>query len=291
MRELRHPAAARHWRWSRRSARGAIGAVTAGALALVPTVAAAHDTWMLPVRFEVPPGTPVQLEVTSAMRFPTPESAPDPARVEASSIRLGGRTASLEILGATKSILRLRGVPSQPGVATFWLASRPRTLELKDAEVEHYLKGIGAWETAGARWMSGGRKPWRETYVKFTKTFVRVGTAEDQSWSEPVGLGLELVPLVDPTTLHAGDNLGLQVLRDGRPVAGQAVAAQAAGRAAELRQTDETGRVSFVTKANGAWLVKTTLVEPGRAEGEWSSRFSTLTLSVRAARGRARGHR
>jgi hypothetical protein len=49
--------------------------------------------------------------------------------------------------------------------------------------------------------------------------------------------------------------------------------------------------VSFVTRADGAWLVKTTLVEPGRAEGEWSSRFSTLTLSVRAARGQVRGDR
>jgi uncharacterized protein DUF4198 len=289
MRGLKYRAATGRWRWSRQSTRGVIGAVTAGALAVLPTVAAAHDTWMLPARFEVPPGAAVELEVTSAMRFPTPESAPDASRVEATGIRLGSRTVDLKILGATKSVLRLRSVPSQPGVATLWLASRPRTLELKDAEVEHYLKEIGAWETAGARWISGGRRPWRETYVKFTKTFVRVGSAKDQSWSEPVGLGLELVPLVDPTTLRAGDDLGLQLLRDGRPVAGQAVAAQAAGRAPELRQTDEGGRVSFVTRADGAWLVKTTLVEP--AEGEWSSRFSTLTLSVRAARGQVRGDR
>jgi len=42
-------------------------------------------------------------------------------------------------------------------------------------------------------------------------------------FSEPLGNGLELVPLEDPTTLGRGDKLHLRVMMDGRPVEGAVV--------------------------------------------------------------------
>jgi uncharacterized GH25 family protein len=48
--------------------------------------------------------------------------------------------------------------------------------------------------------------------VKLAKTFVRVGQpTADQSWREPVGLALEIVPLADPTTLLVGSELSVRV--------------------------------------------------------------------------------
>jgi uncharacterized GH25 family protein len=62
---------------------------------------------------------------------------------------------------------------------------------------------IAAGHDTWLRWRRQQR--WRETYVKLAKTFVRVGQpTADQSWREPVGLALEIVPLADPSTLLVG---------------------------------------------------------------------------------------
>jgi twitching motility protein PilT len=57
--------------------------------------------------------------------------------------------------------------------------------------------------------------------VKHAKTYVRVGRRADSSWSEPLGLGLEIVPTADPTSLRAGSPLQVRLLKDGQPLAGQ----------------------------------------------------------------------
>jgi len=154
-------------------------------------------------------------------------------------------------------------------------------LDLKDAEVEQYLKEIGAWETAGAEWKRAGRKPWRETYVKFSKSHVSVGAAApDRSWSEPLGLGLEIVPETDPTALHVGDEVRLRILRNDTPLAEQAVGARPAGGETELKRTDASGRVTLRADRAGSWLIKVTSIRPAAREGEWESQFTTLTFEV-----------
>jgi hypothetical protein len=251
------------------------------AIALNAGGAVAHDTWLLPARFKVPAPGEIVAEGTSAMHFPTPEVAMHSDRIARSGVRLAGKTTALETGEATTAVLRFRARPAGNGVAVLWVESRPRTLDLKDAEVEHYLKEIGAWETTGAEWSRAGRKPWRETYVKFSKSQVTVGTpARDRSWSEPVGLGLEIVPETDPTALHVGDEVRLRILRNGAPLAEQAVGAQPAGGETELKRTDARGRVTLRTHRAGSWLVKVTSIRPAAREGEWESQFATLTFEV-----------
>src|SRR6266849_6372965 len=145
------------------------------AIALNAGGAVAHDTWLLPAKFKVPATGEIIAEGTSAMDFPTPEVAMHADRIARSGVRLAGKTTTLETGDATPAVLRFRARPTASGVAVLWVESRPRTLDLKNAEVEHYLKEIGAWETAGAEWNRAGRKPWRETYVKFSKSHVSVG--------------------------------------------------------------------------------------------------------------------
>jgi hypothetical protein len=241
----------------------------------------AHDTWLLPARFRVEPGTAVIAEATSAMHFPRSETPVRPERLVRSGVRLGKETGALAPGSSTPTALSLRAVAASPGVAALWFESRPRTLDLKDDQVEEYLKEIGAWETVGAEWRRAGRKPWRETYVKCAKTFVGVGHAQgDRSWATPVGLALELVPDSDPTTIRAGESLRLKLLRNGTAVAGQPVAAQRAGGEPVLRQTDAEGGVLFALDHAGPWLVKATDIRRGARDGEWESWFTTLTVAA-----------
>ena len=258
--------------------------ILAFGLAALASPAFAHDTWLLPAKFTLAPGATLSAEMTSAMAFPRGETAIKPGRIARSGLRLAGRTSALRPGPVAATALRLRAPVPAAGVAALWVELHPRTLDLEDALVEEYLREIGAWETAGAEWRASGRKPWRETYVKCTKSFVRVGDAagaSPASWSEPVGLALEIVPEADPTALAAGASLPLRLLRGGAAMAGQPVVAEAAGGKPLLAQTDKDGRVAFVLDREGPWLIKSTALRRKGGSLEWESEFTTLTLAVR----------
>jgi len=253
----------------------------------VPLAARAHDTWVLPVRWNVPVRERLVVDLTSAMDFPTPETAARADRIVDKSIRLNGVISSLEVSPARSGAkaLQLSARPTAVGLATVWIATRPRTLDLKPDEVEHYLEEVGAADTIGEQWRRAPDKAWRETYVKVAKTFVRVGDSQkDESWREAVGAPLELVPASDPTALSSGQDLAFLLLWNGKPIADVAVGAVAAASAKPvLVKTDAEGRVTFRLDRPGAWLFRATLIRPvaGRG-GEWESVFTTVTVDVKA---------
>lgn len=53
---------------------------------------------------------------------------------------------------------------------------------------------------------------------KFAKAFFRAGDESSSSFSTPIGHALEIIPLVDPTQLSAGDKLKAKVLLNGQPM-------------------------------------------------------------------------
>ena len=252
-----------------------------GVVMSVASAARAHDTWLLPARFEVAPGASIDLELTSGMKFPEPESVVAPDRIATSGVRLGGRTLTLEPKSPTRAALRLSAAAPTPGVAVLWVASRPRTLSLTPDDVRHYLEEIGAPPAVEARWRQQRR--FRESYSKLAKTYVKVGEASnDTSWRQPVGLGLEFLPLQDPTALHAGSEFAVRLVRDGKPLGDFTVSAlpPAGGKPVRAR-TDRDGRAVFMLDRAGPWLLRGTLIEESSApDTDWQSLFATLTVSA-----------
>lgn len=261
--------------------RAVLCGMASGAVMFGVSAARAHDTWLLPARFEVTPGASIELEMTSGMKFPEPESAVAADRIAASGIRLAGKTLALQPKSPTSAALRLSAAAPRAGVAVLWATSRPRTLSLKPDEVRHYLEEIGAPAAVEARWRQQQR--FRESYSKLAKTYVKVGDApDDRSWQEPVGLGLEIVPLQDPTALNAGSEFPVRVLRDGKPLAGFTLSAVSRGARKPITvRTDGDGRASFMLDRNGPWLLRGTLIEESSApDTDWQSLFTTLTVSA-----------
>lgn len=258
----------------------AAGLVT---LALGSGFAFAHDTWILPTRFDLPVGARIEADLTSGMHFPELESAVAPDRLASAGLRLAGRTVPLE-RAPRSGALRLSAPSTGSGIASLWLATHPRTLTLTPEQVAEYLQEIGASKEVEERWRRQQR--WRETYSKLAKTYARVGDAAgDSSWQQPVGLELEILPLDDPTTLRPGQQLRLRVTRAGRPLPGFAVSAVPAGGAAVLKTTDAQGTVAFTAGESGPWLLRGTLLEESAApESDWKSLFTTLTVLVRPRR-------
>ena len=257
------------------------------ALALALTnVARAHDTWLLPDRFEVAAKESVTLNLTSGMAFPALETGPKRERVEAALCRLVGRTFDIaDILAGPKSLIFRAELP-EPGLATFWIKLPPKSIELKPEQVEEYLEEIDPPAAVRKQWAEEKEpKRWRELYSKHTKTFVRVGepSTADKSWAEPIGIALEIVPEKDPTALRAGEDFPVRVLRNGAPFADFALNAVAAGETkGETRKTDAAGRVAFRLAKAGRWLLRGTDVRKStQPEADWESDFTTLTFEVK----------
>ncbi len=260
------------------------------ALILLTTFAAsAHDTWLLAQRTEVPRGVTLRLDLTSGMTFPALDFPIKPERVDIARCRLNGKTVDiLDRASSPKSLaLRIR-LPSN-GIATLWVELRPKSLELTPKQVEEYLDEINAPAAVMQSWMSApGPRRWREVYTKHAKTFVKVGeAAADRSWERPVGMALEIVPEKDPTTLRAGDDFPVRVMKNGSPLADFSLGLVSEGNSiSEFRKTDAAGRVTFRLKSSGKWLLRGTELRQSRKPGlEWESDFTTLTIEARARGG------
>jgi hypothetical protein len=172
----------------------------------------------------------LRMELTSGGAFPDLERPVEPARLVTSACRVGGKDVAMGVGPRWQYALRLRAWMAEPGIATCRVAL--------DA-----------------------------TYAK---AIVRVGAADDRSWSEPVGLGLEIVPLGDPTRLRAGDSLAVRVLANGRPLAGSSLRAVARGRPPSSVTTDVDGEATLALGAGGPWLIA----------GSAAHARTTLTLDV-----------
>lgn len=94
----------------------------------------------------------------------------------------------------------------------------------------------------------------------YAKVIIEIGHHHHHG-IKPVGLPLEIVPYVY-SHVHLGDNYELQVLRDGKPLAGVEVRATYAGshnREYPFRLvTDEDGRARVFLTARGNWLFSVT---------------------------------
>jgi uncharacterized GH25 family protein len=253
------------------------------AVAMVPP-AAGHDTWLLPGKPAVPPGTTVSLDLTSGMAYPAPETAIRADRVARVGGRLAGKSLEIAERRAAPKSLRFKSRLAAPGVAALWVDLAPRSIELATDEVAEYLDDIGAPAEVRKVWADGGKdRRWRELYTKHAKTFVRVGDpGNDRSWTEPAGMALEIVPANDPTSLRTGDELTVLVLADGQPLPGFPLGlVREEETKGLLRSTDAQGRVTFRLDRAGRWLLRGTRIRrSAKPATDWESDFTTLTLEV-----------
>lgn len=220
------------------------------------------------------------------MKFPELETGPKRERAEAARVRCGGQTLEISEMNEAPHSLKLKTPPlTREGVAVFWVILPSKAIELKPEQVKEYLEEINPPAAVRQQWAEMKRQRWRELYTKHEKTFVRVGQpgSDDQSWSEPVGSALEIIPEKDPTALWAGDEFPVRVLKNGQPYPDFALNAVAAGEAkGETRRTDAEGRITFRLIKAGTWLLRgTDLHQSAREDAEWESDFATLTLEVR----------
>lgn len=99
-----------------------------------------------------------------------------------------------------------------------------------------------------------------ERYSRAAKGIINIDGAADDFVTKPVGTKLELVPLVNPGALKAGQPFPIKVLKDGKPVPAAAVKATFAGypyyeegNRAFFGVTNKDGVVKVVPTKGGIW--------------------------------------
>lgn len=280
-----------------------------GVAAAAPALA--HDTW-----FQARPaahGT-TELLLGTGNRFPQFELPVAPASLQLAACQPPTGTAQaparLQVLrpahpqaaapgGAAALRLRVPAAVTRHGPASCWAQTHAHDVVLTPDLVAVYLDEIRASPAVRARWAEQQARgvTWHERYTKHARVELAgsgprsgpgpVPVANPQRVPQPAPaatpLTLEFVPA--GSTLRAGDVLQARLLRDGQPLAGQAVEARSAdvGPGFWLR-TDAQGWVQLRLPLPGRWLLRTTdlRADPDQADA-WVSCFATLALDVAGA--------
>lgn len=265
----------RHLRWL-------AGGIVVGALAL-----SAHDTWLVPEAFFVAPQSRVRVALNTSEDFPQPESAPTPDRIAEFFVQTSERTPVRDYRVEGDSLVADIEV-SESGHYLVAAATRPRLLVMPPEDFNGYLSEEGLEQILAARRdRAESESPGRESYRKLAKLVLCVGEPRDESFRQPAGFHLEMVPLQSPCRLRVGDTLAIQLLFDGVPLAGVPVGAGYASvhghNYAVWVKTDETGTARVLLDRSGAWFVRALHMVPAAegSEADWESFFSTLTFAVR----------
>lgn len=252
------------------------------ALAWSPALAAAHDFWIQPSDFRVPPGatTPMTLQVghgadRQRSRIPARRIlrlavvAPDGARRnQRAGLDLGGATAdgtlAFETAGGHVVLLE-----SDNGGRSHLSGDRFRAYALEEGLTPALAAPLGQTEI------------W-ERYSRSAKAIVQVGYGGPQTQVvAPVGLPLEITPELVPHAAAGAAQLPVQVLHHGRPLAGALVKLTDLDHDAaplETRRTDVEGRARFTMPARGRWLLNVVWTSP-LPEGE-DAAFETIFSSL-----------
>lgn len=258
-------------------------------LSAVGGVLRADETWLQPEQAAVTPGARLALDLTKGDGFNGPEGVVLPERVARIIGRVGG--GDVVLVGtpvAGEKSLRFEVTLPRPGVAVLGVELKPRVLELEPEKIEPYFRMLHAGGDLRALWNEVPEpRRWREASMTHAKAFARVGepAAGEQSWTQPLGLALEIMPERDPTALRAGDTLPIRVLRRGAPFPGFVLAFVSAGGTREhVRATDAEGRAAAKLDVAGLWLVHGADLRRATVnEREWDSDFTTMVIEVGAA--------
>ncbi len=181
--------------------------------------------------------------------------------------------------------------------------SQPNQIELSADSFHAYLHDEGLDFIKARREASGqGAEPGRERYRRHVKTLLdaSAGTARatrangaakrDATWAARTGQQLEILPLNNPLRMKPGGALRLQILFDGKPLAGALVKAwhRQSGQTLVIRtKTTDDGQATFTLPHAGGWMVSLVHMVPApaadQAQGiDWDSFWGNLSFALPA---------
>jgi Domain of unknown function (DUF4198) len=264
----------------------------AAAVLLAPALALAHNTWMRPL-----PSTDAGHRVLTLLtgdHYPNSDQGVVPELLVETACQAGNvleRPLRPLPPPTPEAPPRLRTGRPLPGGAALhcWARLKPLDITLADEKVQVYLDDIRAGEATRAAWAARRARGvgFQEVYAKQARLLMPGEGGAMPPAGTVFAQGLDL-RFGDAAWPRAGDRVRFQVLRDGKPVAGQPIEIQHDGTPARGWQvSDEGGWVSFPVPLPGLWMLRGTVLQtpqlqPAGGEGPWQSSFLTLVFEVPA---------
>jgi hypothetical protein len=177
--------------------------------------------------------------------------------------------------------------PEKAGLYVVAYRSAQDFAEMDAETFRHYLEREGLQAVARSLGAApDGDDVYHELYYRYAKAFLRAGksAAAGAAFDDVLGFEIELIPERDPTTLRAGESLGLRLLYHGAPLEGALV--NAYGEANPNRpvqgRTDAMGRVTLALPDGGMWLLNATHLRPSRdnTRASWASVWASVTFHI-----------
>ena len=250
-------------------------------LATVPL--SAHDFWLGATDWRPAAGAPVTITAGLGERFPTltgfkprPDWFDHWRVIGASGDVPVTRTFQWSELMMSTDVR----LPS-PGAYLGVMRVTPRIEEMKGPEFTAYLKEEGLDRIIAARQAAGDAdKLGRELYARYAKIALRNGDGSGAHLTRPIGLEAEFVPTTDPTSLHPGGSLTVQLLAGGQTGRTRGGVTAVSDGASVKGETDAEGRVTLKIDREGAWLIRTVHMVPltGSPTADWESYWVTLSF-------------
>lgn len=259
------------------AARGYRGSIIAAALVGVTALTApayAHQTFLLPAKFQYSKGEFVAVSLTSALSFPNMEHGPAKDRIAYAKVSVGGLVLDEVSFEERQTSLALGFSAHRLGGAVIAISSKPRAGEIPPEEVRLYLDEIEAEESVRAAFDAlPGSPPLQRSYAKHAKAFICIATCgSPKGFASPVDQKLEFV---------AASDKSFRLLRDGEPVAGKKVTIMSIDGEMQKSHTDSEGVVRVSESASGIVMLSAVSVSlPEKADGVYHSDYATLTIDL-----------
>jgi len=255
------------------------------AIAVLSLVAAspllAHDFWLEPSSYRPDSGQRVTVRARVGMSF-----VGDPVpRDEDLLVRFVAVTSEGELPVPGVHGRDPAGIAWARGTGSVQIAyeSRPSLAELTPDKLQIYVEqeGLASQLSASAQHALAGRVV-HDRFARSVKTMLVIKGGAGQGFDRILGLPLELVPLVDPTTLATGGALPVRLLYQGKPLAGVQVSALSRLDPLHpvLARSDASGLATLVLPRGGEWLLKAVRVTPAPAASgaDLDSLWTSLTF-------------
>ena len=254
---------------------------------MIPAMLLAHDSWLVPAAHQVQVGKPVLIRFATSEAFPTSESAVAPERIAQFLLRDASGTRPVSNYRVEGNYLVAEVTPRQQGHTIVAVETKSRVMELEAKEFKDYLREEELKSILEERAKAGEEdSPERERYRKIAKSILCVGGARDSAFKKADGLWLEIIPLSSPCTMDVRSKPRIQVLFQGKPLAGVLVGTGYEGLQGHdyyvWTRTDRNGRAQLVFDRPGVWFVRVLHMVRAKndSEADWHSAFSTLTFEV-----------
>lgn len=253
----------------------------------------AHDFWLQPQTFWTRPGSSVPMLLLVGHGAARQRSTIGKDRIL--QFRSSGpdgtvnRTGDLTLGSSADAAPTFR----TPGTYVVYFSTSNIASDLPAPRFNEYATAEGLTQVLAQRASTGStNKPGRELYSRRGKAIVQVGPVgknPQPQVTKPVGLGLEIVPLSNPYAAGNSAQQAVQVLYQGRPLAGALVKLNnlaSDAKPVEMHRTDAAGRASFRAHRSGQWQYNVVWSQPLANNGtaDFLTTFSSLTFGFPAAK-------